>query len=71
MTNEGLRQALDAKAKALNHGLLSECEGDISEALRRLSLACAWLTCTGQVERNKAKDRIREWVKAGSVSQAK
>ena len=65
------KQILEQKGEALMQGLLLDCGGDIMAAIKRLSLAMAWLTSPSKAHRDIAKQRVREWVKAGSVSQAK
>lgn len=69
--NPNDKQILERKGEALMAGLLLDCAGDIMTALKRLALAVAWLTSTHRDHREKAKGRVRDWVKAGNVSPAK
>lgn len=65
------RDQLDLKSQDLMRGILTSTEGDLGEAVRRLAAALAWLTSPKKEHRDQAKSRVREWVKVGSVSQAK
>jgi hypothetical protein len=65
------KDMLEQKGEALMRGLLQDCGGDVMDAIKRLALAMAWLTSTHAKHREIAKSRVRDWVKAGSVSQAK
>lgn len=63
---------LTAKGDTLRRGVLSTVDGDINEALRRMSNALAFLTCPSADYRNLAKRRVKQWQKAGEgISPAK